>query len=242
MGKGAINIKPVENRKVSKEVDVNVYRKKLGRRTKSSRGIHYSDYVNLQRLISNRNSGLFKFVSQYASSKKFEITPMSVIGDSVRALVDLNFTKHLSLRDMISINEDLLSSLVSTLDKDKEIRSYLYMKNDNIMTSISVKQGSKVHFVNFTDKPLDCAFGLQSSPVGLNALIDFLGERCVPKSRFNIDEVLKNMGLSEYNEVDIIEKTYGILIDDSFWVKDSSDAISYKEALEKVGLEDLKNY
>lgn len=37
------------------------------------------------------------------------------------------------------------------------------------------------------------------------------------------------MGLSEYNKVGIIEKTYGILIDVSFWVKGSSNAISYKK-------------
>lgn len=244
MGKEAVGRKPVEDSRVSKSIGVGdkVYRSKIGKRPKYLGGIRYSDYVKLQSIISNKNSDIMKLALKYASSEKFEVMPMSVIDNSIRALVDLNITKPLSLRDMVSINEDLLSSLVSTLDKDKEIRSYLYMKNDSVMTSISVKQGGKVHFVNFTDKPLDCAFGLQSSPVGLSALIDFLGERCVPKSRFNIDEVLKNMGLSEYNEVDIVEKTYGILIDDSFWVKNSSDTISYKEALKKVGLEDLKNY
>lgn len=148
------------------------------------------------------------------------------------------FKNDISVKDLV--DDEYLALLLEVFSKDDEVKSYVYMKEDEVMTSISVRFGGKVHFVNFTDNPLDCAFGRNESPVGLSVFLDFLEERCIPKHRFNIDEVLEGLGLSEYNEVDIVEKTYGVLIDDSFWVKYSNDLITYEEALEKVGLGGLK--
>lgn len=213
-------------------------------------GVNYSKYLDLQKFIKKNNIFIDTFLKsyqskliEYATGGDIAIKDNKSIKDInkfIKYLLDLNIQGSISMRDMINIDEDLLSKVVDVLSQDKEVKSYVYMKNDYVMTSISVKSGGKVHFVNFTDKPLDCAFGLKESPVGLSSLIELLEERCVPKNRFNIEEVLMGLGLSEYNEVDIVEKTYGVLIDDYFWIKESNDTISYKEACTKVGLGDCR--
>ena len=211
-------------------------------------GMKYSKYLDLQKIISD-NSKEIKHLIRGNDEKKSSHLNIDnkysrlAFRRSIRSLESMiGNLDTLSMRDLVNKNELLLASLVELLNKDKEVKSYLYMKNDNVMTSISVRLGGKIHFVNFTDRPLDCAFGFKESPVGLSALLDLLEERCVPKNRFNIEEVLLGLGLSEYNEVDIVEKTYGILVDDSYWIKDSNDTVTFKEALNKVGLGDLKSY
>lgn len=118
----------------------------------------------------------------------------------------------------------------------KEIKVYLYYKREELMSRIALCEGGKVYFENFTDNPLECAFGIKSSPVGIGVLYDFLEDRCFPSSRFNRDEVLQEMGLLEYNPVEIVKKTYGMLIDDQYWVKEKGDPITFEEACKKVGL------
>ena len=49
--------------------------------------------------------------------------------------------------------------------------------------------------------------------------IEFLEERCVPKSRENINILLKEMGLTEYDPIQIVEKTEGRMAEDAQWLK-----------------------
>lgn len=211
-------------------------------------GLNFSNYLDLKKSINtnlysirksmkkiNDSMGTLSKVSALYSIKLSEFSKNfnKLAEEMVR-----RFKNGVSVKDLV--NDEYLALLLEVFSEDDEVKSYVYMKEDEVMTSISVRFGGKVHFVNFTDNPLDCAFGRNESPVGLSVFLDFLEERCIPKHRFNIDEVLEGLGLSEYNEVDIVEKTYGVLIDDSFWVKYSNDLITYEEALEKVGLGGLK--
>ena len=177
-------------------------------------------------------------LSKVSALYSIKLSEFSKNFDKLSKEIIRRFKNDISVKDLV--DDEYLALLLEVFSKDDEVKSYVYMKEDEVMTSISVRFGGKVHFVNFTDNPLDCAFGRNESPVGLGVFLDFLEERCIPKHRFNIDEVLEGLGLSEYNEVDIVEKTYGVLIDDSFWVKYSNDLITYEEALEKVGLGGLK--
>lgn len=213
-------------------------------------GLNFSNYLDLQKSINTNLYSIRKNMEKINNNNSRGTLPkvntlhsnrLSEFSKNVNKLAEemvRRFKNGISVKDLV--NDEYLALLLDVFSKDDEVKSYVYMKEDEVMTSISVRFGGKVHFVNFTDNPLDCAFGRNESPVGLSVFLDFLEERCIPKYRFNIDEVLEGLGLSGYNEVDIVEKTYGVLIDDSFWVKYSNDLITYEEALEKVGLGGLK--
>lgn len=47
----------------------------------------------------------------------------------------------------------------------------------------------------------------------------FLASRVVPPERANIDEILKAMGLKEYNFYSMLEITHGVKFDDFWWFK-----------------------
>ena len=44
-------------------------------------------------------------------------------------------------------------------------------------------------------------------------------ERCIPGSRFQIKEVLKDMELTQYDLLQILEKTEGRTGEDEMWLK-----------------------
>lgn len=207
-------------------------------------GLKFSNYLDLQESIDTNLYSIKESMKSINDSTKVNALYSNKLSESSKNFDKLVEEMVKRLKNGISIKDlvgnKYLDLLLKVFSKDEEVKSYVYMKGDEVMTSISVRAGGKVHFVNFTNNPLDCAFGLNESPVGLSVFLDFLEERCIPKHRFNIDEVLKGLGLSTYNEIDIVGKTYGVLVDDSFWVKYSNDLITYKEALEKVGLGGLK--
>lgn len=58
----------------------------------------------------------------------------------------------------------------------------------------------------------------------------FVLDRTFPKTRQNCREVVKTLGLDNFNKLEIVEKTYGLLYHDLFWVKlDPEDKTEYKD-------------
>jgi len=45
-----------------------------------------------------------------------------------------------------------------------------------------------------------------------------LEDRCVPRTRYNIDEILKDMGMTEYNPFEFVKRTQGRMADDKEWI------------------------
>lgn len=57
----------------------------------------------------------------------------------------------------------------------------------------------------------------------------FIGERCVPKNRANIQEYLNKLGLEEYDPLEIVRKTHGTMFEDGMWIKFKGEEITWKE-------------
>ena len=86
---------------------------------------------------------------------------------------------------------------------------YEYFDQKNLCCTILCDFTEKILRVkNHTDQILKTAFGRQERPTW-DDFIEFLEERCVPKSRENINILLKEMGLTEYDPIQIVEKTQG---------------------------------
>ena len=76
----------------------------------------------------------------------------------------------------------------------------------------------KIYIQNKTDDILHRAFGANQSPVWED-FENFLEERCPPRTRGNIESLLRSMNIDHYDPISIIEYTKGRCVDDNMWIK-----------------------
>ena len=94
-----------------------------------------------------------------------------------------------------------------------------YMLGHKPMTIIDVDfLDKKIKIQNRTDDIYDRAFGRIENPNWEQFEI-FINERVVPKTRVDIDTVLKVIGVDHYDPFLIIKKTRGKMEGDRFWLR-----------------------
>lgn len=71
---------------------------------------------------------------------------------------------------------------------------------------------------NTTEHIVKTAFGKNEVPTW-DDFLNFLEERCVPRSRSGIREYLEAIGVEEYSPLEIIKKTNGRMAEDNQWLK-----------------------
>lgn len=76
----------------------------------------------------------------------------------------------------------------------------------------------KVYIQNRTDDLLHRAFGVVEDP-SWEDFQDFLESRCFPPTRGNVKAELRALGLTDYDPLQIVEKTHGRTAEDSLWLK-----------------------
>jgi len=62
------------------------------------------------------------------------------------------------------------------------------------------------------------AFGAIENPSWID-FENFLKERCFPATRGNAKELLKQLGITDYDPMQIVEKTRGRTAEDDMWLK-----------------------
>lgn len=107
-----------------------------------------------------------------------------------------------------------------------------YMNHDECCTVILVDfLHKKILIRNETDELLFRAFGVKEKPTWEDFEY-FLEDRCVPRTRFGMKEILKDYGLDFYDPLAIIEKTGGQMAEDHQWMKltyfDKMEAMKYE--------------
>jgi putative transcriptional regulator len=89
----------------------------------------------------------------------------------------------------------------------------LYKHNDEVMTEIETDDVNRtVKIVNHTDQIIDRAFGAVENPT-YELFLDFLEDRCFPRTRDGMKLHLRELGLDAYDPVEICKKTNGRLHD-----------------------------
>ena len=76
----------------------------------------------------------------------------------------------------------------------------------------------KVEIINTTDNILYRAFGIKVKPTWED-FMEFLEERCFPRTRDHMKLILKDLGLDFYDPLAIVEKTKGKMAEDFQWLK-----------------------
>ena len=94
-----------------------------------------------------------------------------------------------------------------------------YMFRQHPCTVIDVDfLAQKIWIQNMTDDPVHRAFGIIEHPTWED-FEAFLRERCFPETRGNKKALLRELGLTDYDPLQIVEKTQGRMADDDLWLK-----------------------
>ena len=99
------------------------------------------------------------------------------------------------------------------------------MFKDEKVASITVKDNT-VHALTYTDIRYKQPF---NKIVSLEYIERFLEDRCIPRNRQNINELLVNLGLENYDVIEILKKTHGISFDDFWWIKFENEDLNWKD-------------
>ena len=90
-----------------------------------------------------------------------------------------------------------------------------YMYGNKICTIIYINFLDQViEIENRTDDMIRRAFGVKENPTWEDFEI-FLEDRCFPKTRCGMKEILKELNLDSYDPLQIVEKTQGRMVDDN---------------------------
>lgn len=95
---------------------------------------------------------------------------------------------------------------------------YIYMDRNKVSTLIDTcSLTHKVKIINFTGDYISRAFGINESP-DWEAFMNFLEDRCMPRTRYGIREELRHLGLDVYDPVQIVAETSGRVYGDGQWL------------------------
>lgn len=91
--------------------------------------------------------------------------------------------------------------------------------NNNILATVYVDSRTKeVSFINYTNNIFARPFGI-SETATFNDVIDFFKERTFPENRVNLKDILKQMGLKEYDPYLMCKKLKGRTEQDPYWIE-----------------------
>ena len=94
-----------------------------------------------------------------------------------------------------------------------------YYDDKTLCTKIAVDYNEKSICVeNYVTNVLRTAFGNNQEPIWEDYLL-FLEERCIPKSRAGLHDYLDEIGVDDFDPLEIIKKTSGRMAEDQQWIK-----------------------
>ena len=116
------------------------------------------------------------------------------------------------------ISRQTVERYLNTAAEDGCTMRLTYMFRRQPCTVIDVNfLDQQVVIQNKTDDILHRAFGVKENPTW-NDFELFLQERCFPRTRGNCKELVQALDLTDYDPLQIVEKTKGRLADDEMWL------------------------
>lgn len=106
------------------------------------------------------------------------------------------------------------------MDTDPDVVMRMnYMHRDTLCSVIDIDfKHKKIYVTNKTDKILLRAFGVVTEPTWEDFL-EFLENRCFPRTRAGLKDILRDLDLDSYDPLQIIEKTQGRMAEDHQWIQ-----------------------
>ena len=124
-----------------------------------------------------------------------------------------------SIADQFGTSRQVVGRYLSEKPANGSTLRLTYMFRQRPCTVIDVDfLERKIHIQNKTEDPVHRAFGITAAPTWSD-FESFLRERCFPETRANRKQLLKELGLTDYDPLQIVEKTQGRMADDELWLK-----------------------
>ena len=94
-----------------------------------------------------------------------------------------------------------------------------FMCEDECCTQILVDfKRERIEIINTTEDTIHRAFGIKAKPTWED-FMEFLEERCFPRTREHMRLILEDLGLDFYDPMAIVEKTQGRMAEDLQWLR-----------------------
>ena len=126
-------------------------------------------------------------------------------------------SKMLACYEKRAKKENFMDEFTSEVYWKDEITARVYVKKKNVIVS------------RFSDNPGRQLFA--EKKMTRYQLGKILELRCFEKGRPDIDEILKHLGLKEYNPYEIVRKTHGVSHNDFIWFRFPGENITSKDVL-----------
>lgn len=194
---------------------------------------------NVQKTIIIKNiSGKCYYYNQWQENKKLRYKSLGPVTPGAIADYEQKILKKTELETELNTKRELLSCLEETLARisreisksRKIINSYtfeVYWK-DEITARVYVKE-KDVIVSRFTEHPLKQLFAENKmTRYQLNRILEL---RCWDRGRADINDLLKNIGLTEYNPQEIVRKTHGVSFNDYIWIRFPGEKLTSKDVL-----------
>ena len=115
--------------------------------------------------------------------------------------------------------DDIFGFQSKAIKAGHQVVKYEYFDKDILCSTIICDFTDKTLRVeNHTDYLLKTAFGILEKP-NWNDFLEFLEERCVPRTRENLGMILNELELETFDPIAIVDKTQGRMAEDLQWLK-----------------------
>ena len=105
-----------------------------------------------------------------------------------------------------------------------------FMNKDIVCSHVEVGESGNVQCQEFDPRlPYQVFYKMPHTVENLNK---FFADRCFPKERVNCQQLLDGLGLKEWNPLDIIKLTHGVMWGDTCWIRFEGETLTYKDIQE----------
>ncbi len=168
-----------------------------------------------------------KVVSKYLGP----VTPGSIADEEKKQIQITDLSEKVkNLRLDIDSLEQMIKCFVKRKKQDSILDNFsfeVYWKDD--ITARVYVRGKNVTVSKYTENPGKQLFAEKKmTRYQLGKIFEM---RCWEKGRADINEILENLGLKEYNPYEIVRKTHGVSYNDYIWFRFPGEQLTSKDVL-----------
>lgn len=105
--------------------------------------------------------------------------------------------------------------------------SFDLMFIDEVVATIEIKNNKLIKAETFTNEPYKQPFLVK--PIRLDYVISVLSKKVIQPDYHNISGVLEDMGLDEYDAIEILKITHGVCHDNFLWVRFKGEQLTWED-------------
>ena len=193
--------------------------------------------VGKQSIIIKKIHGELYYYAQWRENGKVKSRFLSVVAPGAIAEEEERQNRSAGLdREIkkLKINYENLNKMIAYLERQKkkeklvENFSFEVYWKDEITARVYVR-ARDVIISRFTEHPVKQLFAQKKmTRYQLGRIFEL---RCWERGRADVDEILKHLGLKEYNPYEIVRKTHGVSYNDFIWFRFPGEKLTSKDVL-----------